>query len=132
VLDVSHAPPRKLDGQAYTVLVPQVDSDGNEIGGIRLPNLAAPAGTYTGWSLLRSGMGGPDLCAQNGQFVPFANTVAERVESGDPRLSIEERYPDPADFVGRIVDGAARCVSIDALSMNRFAAGAIVEETNVI
>ena len=55
--------------------------------------LDAPRGTYTGWSLLKPGMGSPDLCGQFGQFIPFAATEAERRAAGDPRPSLEERYP---------------------------------------
>lgn len=110
VMDFSAVPPRHLGGQSYTVLVPQVDTDGNELAGIRLPDLAAPLGTYTGWSLLKSGMGGPDICGQNGQFIPFANTVAERLQAGDARASLEERYPAQGAYGNRIAQGAQRLV----------------------
>ena len=72
-------------GPAYPFLVPQVDESGNEIGGLRSPDIAAPLGTYTGWL-----PGNPVSGA--GVFVPFARTRAEREATGDPRLSIEERY----------------------------------------
>lgn len=79
-------------GTQYKVLVPQVDSDGNEIGGIRSPTVSVPLGTYTGWGLRRAGAGEGDLCQLQGQFIPFAKTAAERRASGDPRPSLEERY----------------------------------------
>lgn len=72
-------------GPAYPFLVPQVDENGNEIGGLRSLDIAVPLGTYTGWL-----PGNPVSGA--GVFVPFARTRAEREATGDPRLSIEERY----------------------------------------
>jgi hypothetical protein len=113
VLDFSETPP-KPTGKSYITLVPQVDQDGNDIGGIRLPYLQAPLGTFTGWSLFKEEFGGaePDRCGytQTGQFIPFANTKAERLASGDPRLSIEERYPSKADYVRAVREAAAALV----------------------
>ncbi|HVO90529.1 MAG TPA: alpha/beta hydrolase domain-containing protein [Casimicrobiaceae bacterium] len=79
-------------GTQYGVRVPQVDADGNEIGGVRSPTIQVPLGTYTGWGLRRAGFGEGDLCQLQGQFIPFAKTAAERVANGDPRPSLEERY----------------------------------------
>ncbi len=110
VMDFSVVPPVHVGDLEYTVLVPQVDADGNDIAGIRLPYLEAPLGTHTGWSLLKPGMGGPDICGQNGQFIPFANTMAERLEAGDPRPSIEERYPNREAYVRRVTRAAERLV----------------------
>ena len=75
----------------YPSFVPMTDSDGNDIAGVRLPDVAVPLGTYTGWAL-RSGASAGDGCEAAGQYIPFAKTKADRVASGDPRLSIEERY----------------------------------------
>jgi hypothetical protein len=110
VLDFSKVPPQPK-GPRYTTLVPQVDLDGNDLGGIRLPYLSAPLGTFTGWSLIKQEFGGatPDICGQLGQFIPFANTKAERLAAGDPRLSIEERYPTQGDYVRAVKEvGGAR------------------------
>lgn len=79
-------------GLQYGVLVPQVDADGNEMGGIRSVTVQAPLGTYTGWGLRRAGFGEGDLCNLQGQFIPFAKTAADRLANGDPRPSIQERY----------------------------------------
>ena len=80
----------------YAVLVPQVDEDGIDVAGIRSVYQLAPIGTYTGWNLFRSGLfDGGGLCASQGSFIPFAPTRAERAKTGDPRLSIEERYATP-------------------------------------
>lgn len=110
VLDFSVVPPEHVDDLEYAVQVAQVDADGNDIAGIRLPYLAVPLGTHTGWSLLKPGMGGPDICGQNGQFIPFANTRAERLAAGDPRLSIEERYRNHRAYVSSAARAAERLV----------------------
>jgi len=86
----------------YVVQVSQVDADGNDLGGIRLPSLRVPVGTYTGWAVLRPGAGDPDICGQLGQFIPFANTAAERLAAGDPRLSLEERYSTHLGYVSAV------------------------------
>jgi hypothetical protein len=79
------------NGKIYPSFVPKTDKDGNEIAGIRLPELTVPVATYTGWAL-RSGVWANDGCESSGQFIPFAKTQAERLAFGDPRLSVEERY----------------------------------------
>ena len=80
--------------QVIPMLAPKVDADGNELGGIKTLLLQMPFGTYTGWNPVGSGV----LKGQEGNlasgYIPFAKTKAERVASGDPRLSIEERYPN--------------------------------------
>lgn len=113
VLDFAKVPPEPT-GKHYVTLVPQVDQDGNDIAGIRLPYLQAPLGTFTGWSLLKQAYGGPqpDRCdsVQVGQFIPFANTKQERLAAGDPRPSIEERYPTKGDYVRAVRNAAAALV----------------------
>jgi hypothetical protein len=71
----------------------QVDADGNDLAGIRSVFLQTPLGTYTGWNLGRKDRFENGMCNLQGSFVPFAATKAERIAAGDPRLSIEERYP---------------------------------------
>jgi hypothetical protein len=109
LLDFSVVPPQPL-GPEYATLVPQVDDDGNDIAGIRLPFLEAPLGTHTGWAMLSPGNGAPDICGQDGQFIPFANTQAERLAAGDPRLSIQERYPSHNAYVRVVTQAATRLV----------------------
>ena len=99
---VTEHPPRPVPGQEYQVQVPQVDADGNDAGGLRSPEVAAPVGTHTGWNLRRNGFGGADLASLTGSFVPFPRTSAEREAGGDPRLSIEERYGSHAGYVRAI------------------------------
>jgi hypothetical protein len=81
-----------LNGPIYPSFVPITDSDGNDIPGVRLPDVTVPLATYTGWAL-RAGPQANDGCEAAGQYIPFAKTKAERVASGDPRPSVEERYP---------------------------------------
>lgn len=81
-------------GSPYPVFVPRTDADGNDLAGIRLPAVAAPRATFTGWALRAPAFGGPDLCDAAGQQIDFPATRGERLASGDPRPSLEERYPD--------------------------------------
>lgn len=78
----------------YVALVPQVDADGNEIAGIRLPDIAVPRGTFMGWNLYRAPYPDGELADREGTFLAFAATEAER--GGDPRLSLAARYPGSA------------------------------------
>jgi hypothetical protein len=81
-------------------LVPLPDGDGIDKAGIRLPDVAVPLGTYTGWNLLNAATGAPDRVARNdGGFVPFARNENERLAAGDPRPSIAERYPTREAYI---------------------------------
>ncbi len=84
------------------LLVPAVHSDGNERAGIRSANLQAPLGTYAGWNMHREGYGVGDLCGLSGSFLPFPATAVDRLASGDPRPSLEERYGDHDGYVAAI------------------------------
>ncbi len=81
-------------------LVPDVDADGNDLAGIRLPDIVAPLGTHTGWAV-RADVPG-EMCGNLGQFIPFAKTQADREATGDPRPSLAERYPTKQDYVARV------------------------------
>jgi len=89
-------------GAAYTVLLPQVDADGNPIDGLRNTNVQVPLGTYTGWNIRKAGFSEGDSCDLTGGFIPFFKTKAEREAAGDPRLSLEERYPTHDDYVAKV------------------------------
>jgi hypothetical protein len=102
---VSVFPPRPYAGQEYPVRVPQVDVDGNTLAGLRYPDVEVPLGTYNGWSLRKAGYAEGDQFWNTGSFVPFARTRAERNASGDPRPSIEERYPSHEAYM----DAVSRC-----------------------
>ena len=73
--------------QALPTLVPKVDVDGNDVGGVPSVLRQAPLGTYTGWNVTASGFDKGKICLLNGSFIPFAKTKAERTASGDPRRS---------------------------------------------
>src|SRR5437660_10980636 len=77
-----------LNGPIYPSFVPKTDSDGNDIAGVRLPDVTVPLATYTGWAL-RAGPQANDGCESSGQYIPFAHTAAARAASGDPRPSVE-------------------------------------------
>ncbi|MEP6540097.1 MAG: alpha/beta hydrolase domain-containing protein [Bryobacteraceae bacterium] len=90
-------------GKPFPVMVPQVDADGNEVAGIRLPEVQVPLGTYTGWNQRAPNLGAPEeMIAFIGSFVPFARTKAERLKANDPRLSLEERYHGKQDYIAKI------------------------------
>ena len=88
--------------RAWRALVPQVDGDGNESAGVRLPDIAVPSGTFTGWNLYKAPMPEGELADRDGTFLAFAETRAEREAVGDPRLSVAERYPTHAEHVARV------------------------------
>jgi Alpha/beta hydrolase domain len=76
--------------QRYGALVPQVDVDGNEIAGIRLPDIAVPTGTHTGWNIYKSPYADGELADRDGSYLAFAATEAEK--GADPRPSLAVRY----------------------------------------
>ena len=98
-------------GGSYQVLVPTTDRDGHDVAGIHTVDIAVPVGTNTGWNLHAAGPRGRDLCSLTGAFFPFARTRAERMASGDPRLSLEERYGDHAGFVAAVRQAADESVA---------------------
>ena len=107
ILDVQ---PPILLGTPYPVFVPKTDSDGNDIAGIRLPDISVPLATYTGYAYRAPAPDDPvpivDGCDASGQRIPFLETKEERIAAGDPRLSIQERYPDHATYVNLITQAA--------------------------
>ncbi len=106
---VTQEPPKI--GKPFPMLVSQVDRDGNEVAGLKMPEVAAPLATYTGWNLF-NGKDGPadEISSMQGSFIPFARTRAEREKAGDPRLSIEERYQGREEFLGKIAAAARKLV----------------------
>jgi hypothetical protein len=107
---LSMLPPR-LVGTPYPIFVPKVDADGNDIAGVRLPEVVVPVATYTGWALRADGLDG---CDAAGQKIAFAKTRAERLAAGDPRPSLEERYADHDAYVNAVIAAA------QALKAERF------------
>jgi hypothetical protein len=103
-------PPTVLPGAGYAVLVPAVDADGNEAGGVRAPMVVAPLATYTGWNLRARHFGNGAMHEFSGSTIPFADSPEERTATGDPRPSILERYPDSESYVAAIRAAAERLV----------------------
>lgn len=108
---VTEHPPRVLAEQEYPVLVPQVDADGNEIAGLRSPEIQVPVATHTGWSIRKPGFAEGELYSLTGSFIPFARTKTEREKTGDPRLSIEERYSSHEVYVQAVSSAIQRLVA---------------------
>jgi hypothetical protein len=107
---VSYEPPKI--GRIYAGLVPAVDASGNSRAGIRLPAIEVPVGTYGGWNFRSPAIGSADqLFGEIGSFHPFARTKAERIASGDSRLSIEERYTSREDYISRAAAVAKQIVA---------------------
>jgi len=113
---LTRLPPR-LVGTPYPAFVPRTDSDGNDIAGVRLPEVAVPLATYTGWNLRAFPVGGDDGCDHFGQQIDFARTKAERVATADPRPSLEERYLSHGDYVNAVTS-AANALARDRLLLD--------------
>jgi hypothetical protein len=108
----SNAPPPIK--RVIKTLVPRVDADGNEIGGVPVVLRDAPLGTYFGWNITAGGalpFHKDKLCMYAGGMIPFAKTRDERMASGDPRLSLEERYTDHAGYVAAVRKAATNVVA---------------------
>jgi hypothetical protein len=86
-----------------------VDADGNEVAGIRLPLIAVPLGTYTGWNVYRAQP--CELADRDGSLIPFARTKAEREAASDPRPSLDERYGSHAAYVAKVEAAAEALVA---------------------
>ena len=102
--------PQPDAAKAYTTLVSKVDPDGNELAGIRLPDIAAPLATHTGWNMYKPPFTEGELCDRDGSYFAFAKTRAERAASGDPRPALEERYAGQADYVNKVIKAASALV----------------------
>jgi hypothetical protein len=97
---LSVQPPKA--GKPFPVLVPQVDADGNERDGVRLPEISVPLATFASWNLRDPSIGAPDQRVSfEDSYLPFPKTAAERQKTGDPRKSIAERYSGREDYLAR-------------------------------
>ncbi len=120
-------PPAEV-AKPFGVKVPAVDADGNETAGLRLPPIAVPLGTYTGWNLYKAVPS--DMCDRDGTFVPFAQSAEQRRQAGDPRRSLVERYGTPEGYVARVRGAAAELVA-DRLLLQRDADAYVAEAAKV-
>jgi hypothetical protein len=90
-----------LEGEPFTALVPAVDSDGNEIAGIRLPDVEVPLGTFTGWNIRAEEFGAGGIISRlDGMYLPFPDATS----SDDPRPSIAERYSSRSEYLARVTE----------------------------
>ena len=93
------------------MLVPRVDADGNELGGVPVVLLDAPLGTYLGWNVTAPGarpFHAGQICHYVGGMVPFARTRQERLARQDSRLSLEERYGSHEGYVQAVRQAVQR------------------------
>ncbi len=114
--DVSGVPANAVPRikQVIKMLVPKVDADGNEIGGVPVVLRDAPLGTYLGWNIIAGGarpFHQGKLCGNAGSIIPFARTQAERETANDARPSLAERYRDHAGYVAAVRKAAAHALA---------------------
>jgi hypothetical protein len=100
VVDQKSMPP-EASGRTYPLFFPPLDTDGNPQGGIVLPEIAVPIATFSGRNVRAEGFSAGELCGLSGSYIPFAATKQERMASGDPRPSLEERYKSAQDYVDK-------------------------------
>jgi alpha/beta hydrolase family protein len=93
--------PVKL-GVPYVDLVSAVDEDGNEVAGIRLPSVAAPLATYTGWNPRRHIDELPDVLYER---------VGSKLAFPPGRPSVTERYPSYDDYLAAARSAAESLVA---------------------
>lgn len=105
---IARQPPELL--RTVSVRVPRVDADGNETSGVPSVQARVPLGSYLGWNVRSTGYYAGQGCGFLGGYIPFATTQVEREASGDPRLSLEERYGDHETFVAQVRRAAGQMV----------------------
>jgi hypothetical protein len=119
-------PPKVLDRAGYTVLVPDVDADGNDRAGVLVPMVRAPLGTYTGWNLRARPNAAGAMHQMYGSYIPFPETPEERRATGDPRRSILERYGSKEGYVAAI-EKAARALVAEGFMLEEDIERAVAE-----
>jgi hypothetical protein len=106
---ITNEPPKM--GKEFPTLVMQVDKDGNEIAGLKTPQVEVPLATHTGWNFRDPKIGAPsELYSMKGSYFPFSRTKSEREQRGDPRLSVAERYSGREEYLRRVGDSARRLI----------------------
>ncbi len=125
VTDYSNAEPVVDLSRQYAVLVPSVDTNGNETSGIRVPEVVAPLGSYLGYNIRSEGHANPEVCVSSGSTIPLAVSPATRA-AGDPRASLEELYAGRTDYVQQVQ------AATDALVAERFLSAADAQNAYVV
>jgi hypothetical protein len=117
VVDYAAIPPKKDPFRPYKLLVPRTDKDGNDLAGVRQPDIQVPLGTYTGWNLRKDGFAAGQLCGINGMFLPVAPDANTRLSANDPRASVAERYPTRLHYIQRM-QAAAEWLKAEGLILD--------------
>ncbi len=99
---ITNHPPHVDTTQEYAVLTPSVDADGNDVAGLRTPDVTVPLATYTGWNLRAQGYSHKAMYSVVGSYIPFTATGDEREARRDARPALAERYRSQADYVSRV------------------------------
>ncbi|MBL8211656.1 MAG: hypothetical protein JNK87_13125 [Bryobacterales bacterium] len=95
---VTYEPPKM--GPPFTVLVPQVDADGNDIGGLKTPQVAVPLAAHTGWNLRNPAIGSPEeLFSMVGSYFPFSKEV------------VIQRYQNKQAYLAKVRKEAQRLIA---------------------
>ena len=107
---ITQHPPQILG--SYRVLVPAYDVDDNELGMLRLPSVAVPVATFTGWNHRNPSTGAEaELTRLNGSYITFPRSAAERADSGDPRAAVQERFESFDDYRAKYRAAAEQLVA---------------------
>jgi len=116
-LDFSVEPPKM--GAPFPTLVPQVDIDGNDLGGIQMPEIKVPLASYTGWNRRSVAIGAPtEMLSYTGSWIPFPLTKEDAAKRSDPRKSVEERYQSREAYLEKI-DEASRALMHAGFVLNQ-------------
>jgi hypothetical protein len=110
VTDYSNAAPVPDLGKAYDVLIGKTDTDGNEIDGVRAPELVVPLATYANWNVRTDGHAAGDGCISNASSFLLPKTQGEAILTGDPRQPLQERYRNKAQYVSKVEAAAKKLV----------------------
>jgi hypothetical protein len=113
---IDREPPAIVAAEGYPTFVPAVDADGNDVAGVRVPMVAAPLGTYTGWNLRDRAHGHGAMHEFTGSYIPFPDTEEERAATRDPRPSVTARYGS-AEAYAAAIEAAARRLVADGLML---------------
>ncbi len=104
-------PPLVHAEHGYTILVPAVDADGNDIAGVRCPMVQAPLGTYVGWNIRARGVGEGAMHEFSGGYIPLPEDEQVRAATSDPRRSVVGRYGTPSGYIAAIERAAGLLVA---------------------
>lgn len=102
--DLPYVNPPPSDQPRAKLLLPKRDGDSNALGGVRLPAVAVPLGTFGGWNAPLE----TDCGDQSNFFHPFARTKWQRIMTSDSRPSLEERYGTADAYLEKLAAAAEK------------------------